>query len=115
MPDEELMRLAAEGQLRQNLPAQMERMLKDKRSKAFVRNFTGQWLRARDIDNVQIDEPGRAGARARHGSRNGASAPALSRFGGKRGSDLSKEEKKEMDEIRRHILPSVSAVRCARV
>jgi mono/diheme cytochrome c family protein len=54
-PDEELMRLAAEGQLRQNLPAQMERMLKDKRSKDFVRNFTGQWLRARDVDNVQIE------------------------------------------------------------
>jgi len=55
MPDEELMRLAAEGQLRRNLTAQMERMLKDKHSKDFVRNFTGQWLRARDVENVQID------------------------------------------------------------
>ena len=55
MPDEELTRLASEGHLRRNLPAQLERMLADKRSKQFVRNFTGQWLRARDIDNVQID------------------------------------------------------------
>jgi hypothetical protein len=56
MPDEELTRLADEGRLRRNLPAQLERMLADKRSKEFVRNFTGQWLRARDIDNVQIDD-----------------------------------------------------------
>ncbi len=55
MPDEELMTLAAKEQLRQNLPAQLSRMLADKRSKEFVRNFTGQWLKARDIDNVQID------------------------------------------------------------
>jgi len=56
MPDEELMRLATEGRLRRNLPAQLQRMLKDKRSGEFIRNFTGQWLRARDIDNVQIDD-----------------------------------------------------------
>jgi mono/diheme cytochrome c family protein len=56
MPDEELMGLAAAGQLRRNLRAQMERMLLDKRSQDFVRNFTGQWLRARDIENVQIDD-----------------------------------------------------------
>jgi hypothetical protein len=55
MPDEELMRLAADGRLRRDLSAQLERMLADKRSREFVRNFTGQWLRARDIDNVQID------------------------------------------------------------
>jgi hypothetical protein len=55
MPDDELTRLASEGHLRRNLPAQLERMLADKRSKQFVRNFTGQWLRARDIENVQID------------------------------------------------------------
>jgi mono/diheme cytochrome c family protein len=56
MPDEELMRLAAEGHLRRDLPAQVKRMLQDKHSKDFVRNFTGQWLRARDVENVQIDD-----------------------------------------------------------
>jgi hypothetical protein len=55
MPDEELFGLAAEGQLRNNLAAQMARMLKDSRSEAFVKNFVGQWLRTRDIDDVPID------------------------------------------------------------
>ncbi|HEX4119572.1 MAG TPA: DUF1592 domain-containing protein [Verrucomicrobiae bacterium] len=55
MPDDELLRLAAEGDLRSNLSAQVARMLKDWRSQAFVHNFTGQWLRARDIENVEID------------------------------------------------------------
>ena len=56
MPDAELMRLAAEGHLRRDQPAQVERMLQDKRSQGFVRNFTGQWLRARDVENIQIDD-----------------------------------------------------------
>ena len=55
MPDAELFRLASEGQLRANLLAQMDRMLADPKSQEFVRNFTGQWLQARDIDNVQIN------------------------------------------------------------
>ena len=55
MPDEELLRLAEAGELRKNLTTQLERMLKDNRSKAFVRDFVGQWLRARDIDTVPIE------------------------------------------------------------
>lgn len=55
MPDEELFQLAERGELRQQLTAQVDRMLKDGRSKAFVENFTGQWLQARDIDGVSID------------------------------------------------------------
>lgn len=55
MPDDELIRLAAAKQLRQNLPAQVKRMLGDWRAEAFVKNFTGQWLQARDIDTVDID------------------------------------------------------------
>ena len=55
MPDDELMRLAGEGRLRQNLSSQVARMLRDTRSQAFVRNFTGQWLRARDIEGTAID------------------------------------------------------------
>lgn len=55
MPDDELMRLAAAGKLRANLPAQVERMLRDPRSAAFVADFTGQWLRGRDIENVPIE------------------------------------------------------------
>ena len=55
MPDKELFCLAEAGQLRQNLTAQVDRMLKDSRSDAFIRNFTGQWLRARDIESVPIE------------------------------------------------------------
>jgi hypothetical protein len=55
MPDAELFTLAGEGKLRASLPAQMDRMLADPKSAEFVRNFTGQWLQARDIENVQIN------------------------------------------------------------
>ena len=54
MPDAELFRLAQEGRLRAELPAQLKRMLADPRAKELVRNFTGQWLQARDIANVPI-------------------------------------------------------------
>jgi hypothetical protein len=55
MPDDELMRLAENGELRKNLPAQIERMLKDSRSDELVENFAGQWLRARDVEHAEID------------------------------------------------------------
>jgi hypothetical protein len=100
MPDEELMRLAGEGHLRRNLPAQLERMLADKRSKEFVRNFTGQWLRARDIDNVQIDD--RAVLRREHGAD-----PEMDRMRrrfheleDKGEEQLNKQEKEEFAELK---------------
>ncbi|MGH7970224.1 MAG: DUF1592 domain-containing protein, partial [Limisphaerales bacterium] len=52
MPDDELLHLAASGSLRKDLATQVERMLKDPRSDCLVRNFTGQWLRGRDIETV---------------------------------------------------------------
>jgi hypothetical protein len=55
MPDEELFRLAAQHQLRKNLPSQVARMLADPRSAEMVRHFTGQWLQARDIETVEIN------------------------------------------------------------
>ncbi|HEY8993287.1 MAG TPA: DUF1592 domain-containing protein [Lacunisphaera sp.] len=55
MPDAELFRLAREGRLRANLTQQVDRMLADPRSEEFVRNFTGQWLQARDITTVVIN------------------------------------------------------------
>jgi mono/diheme cytochrome c family protein len=52
MPDDELDRLAAEGQLGQPdvLRGQVERMLNDSKAKEFTENFVGQWLGLRDID-----------------------------------------------------------------
>jgi hypothetical protein len=55
MPDVELIRLAAAGELRKNLGAQVKRMLADWRAEALVQNFAGQWLQARDVENVPID------------------------------------------------------------
>ncbi len=55
MPDEELFALAQRGALRRELPAQVARMLKDEKAHALVRNFSGQWLQARDIETVPIN------------------------------------------------------------
>jgi hypothetical protein len=55
MPDEELLRLAGEKKLRAQLGEQFQRLFKHERSQAFVRNFVGQWLEARDIEGVPID------------------------------------------------------------
>jgi len=55
MPDDELFALAAKGELRRNLRAQVQRMLADKKSEGLVRNFTGQWLQARDVEFVPIN------------------------------------------------------------
>ena len=51
MPDEELSRLADKGDLSKPavLRAQVDRLLKDARSEAFVQNFTGQWLGLRKV------------------------------------------------------------------
>jgi hypothetical protein len=51
-PDGELLQLAAKGQLRQRLPDQVRRLVKDWRAYSFQDNFAGQWLQLRDIDLV---------------------------------------------------------------
>jgi hypothetical protein len=53
IPDEKLLDVAASAQLRQPgvLAAQVKRMLADKRSDAFVSNFTGQWLQLRNLES----------------------------------------------------------------
>jgi Protein of unknown function (DUF1592)/Protein of unknown function (DUF1588)/Protein of unknown function (DUF1587)/Protein of unknown function (DUF1585)/Protein of unknown function (DUF1595) len=52
MPDAELMSLAARGELRANLAAQVKRMLADPRADNLARNFTGQWVQARDVEGI---------------------------------------------------------------
>ncbi len=47
MPDDELFALADAGKLRRNLDAQLRRMLRDPKSRAFTENFAGQWLQLR--------------------------------------------------------------------
>lgn len=81
MPDDELIRLAGQGQLRNHLAAQVERMLKDSRSKELVRNFTGQWLQARDVDAIAINVKE---VLARDSGRDGVFVDELAAFRGKR-------------------------------
>ena len=51
IPDDELLRLAGQGRLDEPavLQAQVERMLRDPRSRALVDNFAAQWLRLRNL------------------------------------------------------------------
>src|SRR5262245_46513623 len=56
MPDDELFCLAEKGELRKNLPAQIERMLKDSRIEACVQNFVGQLRADRDVEGIPINE-----------------------------------------------------------
>ncbi len=57
IPDDELLRLAASGELSASatLRQQVERMLNDGRSDRFVENFLGQWLDLRQLDFTSPD------------------------------------------------------------
>ncbi len=55
VPDDELLSLAFNNKLRENLRQQVDRMLDDPRSARLVKNFTGQWLQARDIETASIN------------------------------------------------------------
>jgi hypothetical protein len=58
MPDAELLDLAAKQQLSdpKTLHAQVERMLQSAKREALVTDFTGQWLRLRQINDTTPDE-----------------------------------------------------------
>src|SRR5437762_1620127 len=49
MPDDELFGLAGRKALRKNLEAQVRRMLEDRKARALVDNFAGQWLQIRNL------------------------------------------------------------------
>ena len=57
MPDDELLLLAHRGQLREpaRLVDKIARMLRDPRANRFVKNFAGQWLQLRNLDQVRPD------------------------------------------------------------
>ena len=57
IPDDELLNLAEHGKLQDPtvVAAQVDRMLEDRRSKAFVSNFAGQWLYLRNLEQVKPD------------------------------------------------------------
>jgi len=57
IPDEELLSVAEKGRLKDPavLRQQVQRMLKDEKSDALIRNFAGQWLFLRELRNRQPD------------------------------------------------------------
>jgi hypothetical protein len=54
-PDDELLDLAAKARLRQNLAAQVRRMLASPKSRTLVENFAGQWLQFRALSAIEPD------------------------------------------------------------
>lgn len=57
LPDEELLHLASRNRLREAavLESQVQRMLRDQKSLALVRNFAAQWLQFRNLELAQPD------------------------------------------------------------
>jgi mono/diheme cytochrome c family protein len=49
IPDDQLLQLASQGQLRKRLDEQVHRMLADPKAEAMVTNFAGQWLYLRNL------------------------------------------------------------------
>jgi hypothetical protein len=59
IPDEELLTLASVGRLHERdvLERQVRRMLNDDKAEALARNFAGQWLMLRELDDAQPQDP----------------------------------------------------------
>src|SRR5262249_33207539 len=55
LPDDELVRYAAEGTLRANLDAQVKRLIEDPKSERLVDQFAFQWLQLRRLDAFEWD------------------------------------------------------------
>ena len=52
LADQQLLELAEQSRLRENLAVQVHRLLLDEKSSRFVDNFVGQWLLTRDVEAV---------------------------------------------------------------
>ncbi|MEN9676776.1 MAG: hypothetical protein RIS76_2672 [Verrucomicrobiota bacterium] len=100
MPDAELLRLAANGTLRTNLPAQVKRMMADGRSAAFMQNFTGQWLQSRDIETVVIDSRAVLGREDPPDPDRDRRMARFRELRGREESTLMPEEKEELSKLR---------------
>jgi hypothetical protein len=103
MPDEELFKLAGEGKLRANLPAQVKRMLADSRSEAFMQNFPGQWLQTRLVTTVPLSP---TEIMAREGTAPAAGGRGFGRGGGGGAvrDELRNAAKEEVEKYFEHIV-----------
>ena len=100
MPDAELLKLAGEKKLREQLGAQFDRMLGDDRSRMFVRHFTGQWLQARDIEDIPIDARFVLMREQKPDPEADAARTRYFELRRKRQEELSGGEKEEMEKVR---------------
>jgi len=98
VPDDELLSLAYKKELRENLGTQVERMIASHKSRRFVDNFVGQWLQARDIENIAIDP------RRVLGIRDSSAADQI--FSGRLRSDMRKESELFFDFVLKSNRPS---------
>jgi len=55
MPDDQLLKLASDNKLKQNLPAQIKRLIEDPRSANFVESFCEQWLQMEKMTTVKVN------------------------------------------------------------
>jgi hypothetical protein len=100
LPDAELLKLAGDKKLRENLGAQFDRMLKDERARAFVRNFSGQWLQSRDIEGIPIDARFVLQREAKPDPEADAARRRFFELRRKRQEELTPEESEEMEKLR---------------
>ncbi|HWY74233.1 MAG TPA: DUF1592 domain-containing protein [Verrucomicrobiae bacterium] len=106
MPDAELFRLAGRGELRINLAAQVKRMLGDWKAEAITRNFTGQWLQARDIDNVPIEAKAVLALEDRPNPEFETRRNRMRELRSKRDTEITPEEKAELAKLRAEFFKS---------
>jgi hypothetical protein len=100
MPDAELMKLAREHRLRSNLSEQVERMMEDRKFDAFIEQFAGQWLRARDVETALVDAKNVL-ARENPDARRERLRDRFRQFQRRDPDSLSDEERAEFEEVRR--------------
>jgi len=55
MPDDRLLDLAQKKQLRSNLPAEIDRLIKDPKSENFITAFCEQWLQMEKMTHTNVD------------------------------------------------------------
>jgi hypothetical protein len=111
MPDEELFRLAGSGTLGKNLDAQVQRMLADSRSEALTQNFAGQWLQARDIENVAIDSRAVLAREEKVDPEMDRLRKRFRELRSKPEESLTPEEKEEFAKVRAEFFKSFGRVR----
>jgi len=109
MPDEELMSLAAAGKLRANLDSQVKRMLADPKAEALAKNFTGQWLEARDIEFVAMEEREILSSQEKKDPKREEMRDRFHELQAK--GDLTPEEKAEFEKLRKEVFKNFKRVK----